>query len=177
MENRRRVAIVLGYGCHLTDPIKRYLEKVAAYDSAIPFYLIITTGGFTQEKSAPGVSEARMMADYLESFGVSTPVILEEEALTTLENLRFVYELVRANGLENKKLVIFCDSARAFKIKLLARLIFGKWPRIASYDFSKSVRPKLKQLFINTPIELLAFFVPPLERLGLRKRERLNANR
>lgn len=171
------VAVVLGYGCHLTESIKRYLERVAAYESAYKFSVIITTGGFTEKKSAPGISEAWLMANYLKAFGVSAPVILEERARTTTENLRNVARLIRERGLEGKPIMIFADSCRALKVRLLARLIIGVWPMIRKYDLSRRFTAKLRQWFLATPFDLLGFFIPALERVELRLRARLNASR
>ena len=177
MEKQGTLAVVLGYGCHLTEPIKRYLETVVAYESAYEFEAAIVTGGFTQPKSAPGISEAAMMAGYLESFGLKAPLILEERARTTTENLRGVLRVMQEYGLKPERIMIFCDSCRALKVRLLARLILGVRPMVVKYDLTKRFWLKTKQYLIATPVDLLGFFIPALEGLELRLRTQLNTNR
>lgn len=95
MAEKDALVVVLGYGCHLTEPMKNYLDSVASFVATNSVTAIVATGGYTNRKSAPGVSEAGMMAAYLKGRGVITSVILEETAVTTNENLRSVAGIIR----------------------------------------------------------------------------------
>ena len=66
MSSESAVVAVLGYGCHLTTEIGEYLEKVASFVAHNPTEAIITSGGFTNQKTAPERTEAGMMAFELE---------------------------------------------------------------------------------------------------------------
>ncbi|MDP2648176.1 MAG: hypothetical protein Q8P35_02980, partial [Candidatus Yanofskybacteria bacterium] len=65
------VVIVCGYGCHLVTPdsrdtpLKNYLDRVVQFLNTHRPSAVVLCGGYTQQKSAPGVSEAALMRDYI----------------------------------------------------------------------------------------------------------------
>ncbi len=65
MAKKDALVVVLGYGCHLTQPMKNYLDSVISFVKRNGVTAIVATGGYTNRKSAPGISEAGMMASYL----------------------------------------------------------------------------------------------------------------
>lgn len=176
MGKKDALVVVLGYGCHLTEPMKRYLDFVASFVETGNIGSIITTGGYTNRKSAPGVSEAGMMAAYLKERGVTLPIILEETAVTTNENLRSVIRIARERRLTDKRIVVFCDGARSFKVRILARLILGRWPEIRAYKLTKGLVAKIKQLLVATPLDVLASQFPFFEKMELRRKEHIMNN-
>lgn len=176
MDENNALVVVLGYGCHLTEPMKKYLDFIVSFTKAGNVAAIITTGGYTNRKSAPGISEAGMMATYLMERDIATPIFLEETAITTNENLCSVLRIAREQKLTNKRVVVFCDSARSFKVRILARLILGRWPEIKTYELTKGLIPKIKQLLIATPLDVLASQFPFLEKMELRRKEHIMNN-
>lgn len=172
------LVIVLGYGYHLTDPIKRYLEFVTSFirQQRSGTTTIITTGGYTNRKSAPGVSEAGMMAGYLKECGVTAQIIVEESSVTTIENLRNVKSIAHELGFTGKQIVVFCDSARSFKVRIIGRLIISCWLKINTYKLTKGVVANLKQLIIATPLDILASQFSFFEKMALRRKEDIMNN-
>lgn len=73
-------------------------------------------------------------------------------------------------------MIIFCDSARSFKVKILARLIIGRWPEVKIYELTKGVVAKVKQIFIATPLDVLASQFPFFEKMELRRKEHIINN-
>ncbi|MEK7452755.1 MAG: ElyC/SanA/YdcF family protein [Patescibacteria group bacterium] len=173
MAEKNVLVVVLGYGCHLTEPMKHYLDLVIDFSEISDVVAIVTTGGYTNRKNAPGVSEAGMMADYLKECGVVVPLILEESSVTTNQNLQSITRVISERNFDYKRLVIFCDGARSIKVKILARLILGHWPEVMTYELTKSFIAKLKQLFIATPFDVLASKFPFFEKMELRRKERI----
>ena len=173
MAEKDALVVVLGYGGHLTEPIKKYLDLVGSFAMAGNVAAIITTGGYTNRKSAPGVSEAGVMAAYLKECGVTTPILLEETAVTTNENLRGIARITREQRVTNKRVVIFCDNARSLKVKILAWLILGHWLEIKTYELTKGLIAKIKQLVIATPLDILASQFPFFEKMELRRKEHI----
>ena len=167
------LVVVLGYGCHLTEPMKNYLNSVVSFVETNCVVAIVVAGGYTNRKSAPGVSEAGTMAAYLKECGVRNPIILEETAVTTNENLRGVARITSERRLTNKRVVIFCDNARGLKVKILAWLILGHWPKIKTYKLTKGLAAKIKQLVIATPLDILASQFPFFEKMELRRKEHI----
>jgi hypothetical protein len=156
--------------------MKHYLNAVVSFVEANNVAAVVTTGGCTNRKSAPGISEAGMMAAYLKERGVETPIILEEAAVTTNENLRSVGQIMHKQHLDDKQVVVFCDSARSLKVKILARLILGRWPEAKTYELTKGLVAKLKQIFVATPLDIIASQFPFFEKMELRRKERIMNN-
>lgn len=172
MSGQGVLVVVLGYGCHLTDPVRKYLNSVVKYvkrDHRVS--LIITSGGFTARKSAPGVSEAGMMAEYLRSQDLTIPILLEQESRTTKENFLHVRTKTEQEP-AFREIVIFCDSCRRFKVFVFALYYLRRWPTIKTYDLTKSWKAKLRQVCMATPLDLLSFVIPALEKRELAIRER-----
>jgi hypothetical protein len=162
--------VVLGYGCHLNAKVRGYLEHAAEEikKHSPAASLVITTGGYTAHRSAPGVSEAAMMAAHLRTLGVIAPITIEEGARTTVENIRNVGRLIADRGWSPQRLVIFGDRARQKKIRALARHFFH--PRafaIDPYDLRRSLMHTLVQSTIAVPFDALVARVSWLERLSL----------
>ena len=169
------VLVVLGYGCHLSVRMQNYLDTVLAYARKHKPIAVITTGGFTNQKSAPGVSEATMMKRYLEHNGLEAPVYTDETACSTVENLRNSAGLLLQHGLHQHPVVVFCNRAHAAKVAGLAWLYLTRMPTIKTYALSRDMKTYLDQLFVATPLTLLATQVEWLERREMRRKERMMA--
>lgn len=136
--NLRHIVIVCGYGCHLDTPLRPYLDRVVNFINSIENsrLLVIFCGGPTQQKTAPGVTEAALMADYVyprtNTHGNS---ILEIEKLadsyTTFYNVRQTFFFLKylfksksgfaSNQTLPIRITIFCEATRSANVMLLAR--------------------------------------------------------
>lgn len=169
----KSVAIVMGYGCHLTDGLIAYLDVAVNFAKYNQLAAIICSGGFTNQRSAPGVSEASVLAGYLRQSGVFQPIYLDESARTTAENLHGARAVMKEKRLRPKSLVIFCDAARAMKVRILARAILGQWPLIITYDLSKKKAEWLKQTLIALPLDVVGLAVPALREAMVKRRKKI----
>ncbi|MCC6405285.1 MAG: YdcF family protein [Candidatus Yanofskybacteria bacterium] len=121
-----RLVIVNGYGCDLDSPLKQYLDAVVAFLDENPS-CVVFTGGQTQRRSFPGMSEASVMASYVRSQVPDLECVLEDRSYTTYDNIRNAAMLVREKGWEPDRILIFCEATRALKVMLLARHFFKEW--------------------------------------------------
>jgi len=103
------------------------------------------------------------------------PIILDETATTTKENLQGIVRIVHERVLEvdREQVVIFCDEARSFKVKVLGRLILGYWPKTNTYDLTQEWRAKIMQIAIATPLDVIASLIPSLEKLKHSRKQRI----
>lgn len=169
----KRFALVCGYGCHLNDGIKRYLNDVISWCYQNPDAIVILSGGFTNKKTMPGISEASMMRDYLTKRFVTNRVILDEEAILSIDNIRNAARMLE--GLDERELFIFCDSIRAVKIWIMG-LIYLDTFTLVRHNFHRSFREKCIQV-IRTVIELSFIILRPLEWIARKQRIALNKRR
>ncbi|HUT22399.1 MAG TPA: ElyC/SanA/YdcF family protein [Candidatus Bipolaricaulota bacterium] len=169
----KSIAIVMGYGCHLSDDLKRYLDMVANFARYNSLAAIICSGGFTNKRSAPGKSEASVIAEYLRSQKVFQPIHLDESARTTAENLHGARKVMAEKRLRPDRIIIFCDAARAMKVRVLARLILGKWPLVITYDMSGKVIEWFKQTLLATPLDVIGLHVPAVREAMLARRRKI----
>src|SRR5438067_473253 len=153
------VAIVCGYD-RFSD-LHVYAEQVASEIAAARVERIIVTGGFTSRDSYH--SEAWVMARVLASKLPHAAVVLEEWAMTTVDNLVFS----RAIALERfaaGSFLVFCDHAHRFKASVLTRIILGANATVRSIPravpwMTHAVEP------LSIVCESVCAVVPPLRKL------------
>lgn len=166
------IYIVMGYGCHLTKKIMQYLNCVL--ENLKNGDIVITSGGFTQQKTASGISEALMMEEYLkEGCSKNVTFIKEESSITTYQNLKNS-KCVISQIKKDNKITIVCDFSRSIKIWIMSLFIFGvPMPRIITQNLSESCYEKIKQIFVATPLDLLAEILPILRRIKEGRKRKL----
>lgn len=128
-QDKKIVLVVCGYGCHLDTPLKLYLDRVVRFikENKQPIQMVIFCGGFTQQKSAPGVSEAMLMREYIYSNleEIRPPafwIYCEDRSYTSFQNIERAAEIIRTERLYNDcRIVIFCEATRSANIIMLAR--------------------------------------------------------
>ena len=173
--------LVPGYGCFLTRELRWYLNEVRNFILEFRPQYVILSGGKSQ-KSAGDISEARVMFNYLTKDGPlcsGTKFVLEEKALTTLENISnaqlFIKQLATVDA-KRVRLVVFCEASRQRKVHILTWLIMTKLGPLEMRPVAWERSQTLKQL-VSTVLELAAFFFPPLRwgfhQLRLRRAERI----
>jgi hypothetical protein len=160
------ICAVLGYSCHLTPLVRRYLDSVCRdLKTTPPETVLFFSGGFTMDATAPGVSEARMMADYLGAH-IDREHVLDEQARTTLENLRNLARTCRDRGIAASSVVICCDRVRRKKIAHVARRLLGGPPQLWCYDLERSPLHSAVQQTLGLAFDALAVRLAPIEWAG-----------
>lgn len=163
--------VILGYGCNLTDKIKKYLNHVCLYVRR--YDNVIVSGGYTSNKTAPDISEAMMMEEYLRKYFFLKNIIKEDGSITTLDNLINSKKIISERS-EMSQVIIFYSSSRLLKVWMMSLFIFGiPMPKIISYDFGESWFEKMKQTFIATPLDLLAMVIPFFRKLQRERKLRI----
>lgn len=122
-EPGRDYLVVLGaavYGDQPSLTLVRRLEGARDYLLAYPDSVAIVSGGM-----GPGetVTEAQAMHDWLLAHGIPEErVLMEPQATSTMENLQFSFDLIRARGDEPDGRVAIVSSAyHLYRAKLMAR--------------------------------------------------------
>jgi len=132
------IVIVCGYGCHLVDVLVVYLNKVIDFLKENKPDLVIFCGGETQRDSAFGISEAQMMANYVNDSLVRFlsfiddrrifPFRIENDSYTTHENIRNASIILNSWAGPRKEEIkgkihisIFCEATRAANVVMLSR--------------------------------------------------------
>lgn len=164
----RRIVVVCGYGCHLTPELTAYLDEVAAHIRKTESYFVILCGGFTQRASAPGKSEAAVMAEYLRPLvGERAIFYLEEDSYMTQESIRGSAAIIRTmrqwpwRGAEPRvdEVTVFCEAQRALKVLLCCWFLMPVRVKLktASWELASPVWELVK-----TAKDMVTLFVPPV---------------
>ena len=119
----RDYLIVLGaavYGDQPSLTLVRRLEGTLDYLNEHPDTVAIVSGGMGKGEN---VTEAQAMHDWLIAHGVPEErVIMEPKATSTLENLKFSFDIIRARGDEPQGNVAIVSSAyHLYRAKLMAK--------------------------------------------------------
>jgi len=154
-----RIGIVCGYDRY-TD-LDQYTQRVADELALEPFDAIIVTGGFTNPESRH--SEAQLMSAIVTRHMPHALVVLEERAMTTLDNL--VFGKAAAEKLFDRidRFVVFCDIPHRLKVSILTRLILGVRGTVRGVHRVVPFITHLCEPF-SIVIESAAAVVPPLRK-------------
>ena len=154
-----RIGIVCGYDRY-TDP-DQYTQLVADELAREPFDAVIVTGGFTNPQSKR--SEAEVMSAVVRRQMPQMIIVLEERAMTTLDNLVFGKAVAEKLFDRIDRFVVFCDIAHRLKVSILARLILGVRATVRGVH---RVVPFITHLIepLSIVIESAAALVPPLRK-------------
>jgi hypothetical protein len=151
----RHIVIVCGYGCHLVPELQGYLDRIVQFCNEQQSDCLILCGGFTQRKSAPGMSEARLMKEYILPRLKYSPslVFLEENSYITPDNIKNAAETIRTKDLLNidltTKLTVFCEATRALKVDDAIRYCIGRRATIetASWELMSPTKQIISTLY------------------------------
>ncbi|MDO4982195.1 MAG: YdcF family protein [Eubacteriales bacterium] len=118
----RKYLIVLGAAVHGDSPslaLEHRLEGAFDYLTAHPDTIAIVTGG---RGKGENISEAECMYSYLIDNGISPErIITEDRAVSTVENLKFSFDIIRSLGDEpNGNVCIVSSAYHLFRAKCLA---------------------------------------------------------
>lgn len=122
-EPARDYLVVLGaavYGDQPSLTLVRRLEGARDYLLAYPDSVAIVSGGMGAGET---VTEAQAMRDWLLANGISADrVLMEPKATSTMENLQYSFEIIRARGDEPDGHVAIVSSAyHLYRAKLMAK--------------------------------------------------------
>lgn len=167
----RHVVIPFGYGCHVNRELEGYLDRQVRFGNERKPDGWVFTGGFTQRKSAPGVSEARLMHDYVIPKLTYAPglVYLEEDSYTTPDNAEKVSGFLLSKKIlgTQTEITVFCEATRVLKADLLIRHFLGR--RVNFETASWELMAPESQV-ISTLYDWAAIKFPPLARFWRYKR-------
>jgi len=135
----RSVGIVCGYD--LNDDLPGYVRSVAPLIARENLDFVILSGGRTSPRSDH--SEAWVMAGHLREMLTAPMIVLEEHAMTTLENLIFARGLAEHHAGAVARFVVFCDRVHRRKVAALSRLILGARAIVHCVDREVSLRVRL----------------------------------
>jgi DUF218 domain len=151
----RSVGIVCGYD--LNDDLPGYVTSVASLIAREKLDFVILSGGRTSPRSHH--SEAWVMARQLRKLVPMPELVLEEHAMTTLENLIFARGLAEHHVGAVARFVVFCDRTHRRKVATLARLILGARTIVQSVDRDVATAVRLFEP-ISHCIEAVVAVVP-----------------
>jgi hypothetical protein len=136
----RSVGIVCGYD--LDDDLGGYVRSVAPLIAREKLDVVILSGGRTSPRSHH--SEAWVMAQQLSGLIAAPPLVLEEHAMTTLENLIFARGLAEQHADDEvERFVVFCDAIHRRKVTTLSRLILGARTAVRAVEHQVALRVRL----------------------------------
>lgn len=155
---------IFGYGCHLNKELRKYLDNNVKFANREKPDCLVFCGGFTQRKSAPGVSEAKLMRDYVIPQLCYTPkyIFLEENSYTTPDNAqKLATTAAWYLWTDQIKLTVACEATRALKVDDAIRYYLGRRPNIETSSWE--LMSPTKQI-IATLYDWVAIRFPPLAR-------------
>jgi hypothetical protein len=154
------IAIVCGYD--LDADLGAYVQRVARKLDGIQLEAIVLSGGRTH----PGIdsSEAREMSRHLAEVRPHGTVLLDHQAMNTLDNLVFARELVAQSFAEAHDLIVCCDIAHSLKAWILARLLLRGRIRMLAVPRRVPLRVWLREP-LSIVFETLGAIVPALRPL------------
>jgi DUF218 domain-containing protein len=154
------IGVVCGYDRF--EDLHEYVERVTVLIAAAPVDVVIFTGGFTSPDSWH--SEAWLMAAVFSQLMPAIRVMIEEQAMTTLDNLVFARRL----GHEIPGLIgewrVYCDAAHRVKVSVLSRIVLGHHARVFAVDRDVEWHIRLIEPFAVV-LESICAHVPGLQRL------------
>ena len=174
------IAIVCGYDLH--SDLRDYVRRVAGVLDAERCDALILSGG----RTSPTIddSEAQAMTRALSEHLTDHVVVLEERAMTTLDNIVYAKELAE-RLFPVRRYVVTCDRVHAIKVRALCALLLRRKFRVRSVARKVPLKITLFEpisFLVEVIAAILPFFRPPLRsaamRLkGLDERSRRSARR
>ncbi|MGZ8832407.1 MAG: ElyC/SanA/YdcF family protein [Thermoanaerobaculia bacterium] len=139
------VAIVCGYDLH--SELSEYVRRLVPILVAARPDTIVLSGGRTSRHIDD--SEANAMSVALAGHLSHPNVILEESAMTTLDNIVFARSIARSNDVS--RYLVICDRVHAAKVTLLSALLLRRNFRVHTVPRKMPLRIALFE-----PVSLVA---------------------
>ncbi|MGZ4809390.1 MAG: YdcF family protein [Thermoanaerobaculia bacterium] len=154
------IGIVCGYDRF--EDLHLYVEHVVQLITADPVDAVILTGGFTSPSSWH--SEAWLMASVLSRLLPRQRVLIEEQAMTTLDNLVFAKSLAHRIFGRIPIWKVYCDAAHRMKVGVLSRIILGKHAQVFAVEREVELHIRLVEPF-SVVLESICAHVPGFQRM------------
>lgn len=190
MEEKPVVLSVLGYGCHLTPEMEGYLLHAAGILTLLVLeeyknINLILSGGFTNQKTKPGQSEAWMMLKFFHNFfqvhnnrfsGVGISIRIDDNARTTSENIQGIAKILKSADINPMKIIILCEVSRKNKVEFFVKkfLNFDSCIEVKAHYFPHNMNIiKQTSQYFATLLSKAAFYLPILQKaeIYLKKRK------
>lgn len=122
---KRDYLIVLGAAVHGDSPslaLQHRLEGALDYMEKYPESVAIVSGG---KGEGENISEALCMYEWLCAHGISPErIIMEDKATSTMENLRFSFDIIEGRGdCPDGNIAIVSSSYHLYRAKCMARIL------------------------------------------------------
>lgn len=152
---QRYSMLVCGFGCELTDELIAYLERAVALVKAYRPAFVVFSGGPTQQFSAPGITEAQLMYDYVvprcSELG-DTQWLQDHDSFDSLDTIVHAKELLEART-EPGRLVTYTDASRTLKVNAVAKRKMPRWKFIQeTYDLHSNPETQIIALLMELPM-------------------------
>lgn len=153
--------VMLILGCQVMDWGPSYLlqdrlDTALAYLEEHPDMLVVVSGG--QGSNEP-MSEAKAMADFLVSHGISeSTILLEEKSTSTWENLQFSAALLEACGVDTTDGILIVSNAFHLRRAGMLALRAG-FAEVDVLAAPSSHIPSRIKMYIREPIALAKSFI------------------
>ena len=153
------IAIVCGYDDQAS--LRPYIELLAPKINALRPSFLVLSGGCTSPVSEE--SEALVMSRLVQELCPGQPYVLEEAAMSTIENVVNAKALAERTFGRVDRWFIFCGRTHRAKVAALARLLLGRGVRVIAVP--RKVRLMVRLLEPpSLVIESAAALLPPLRR-------------
>lgn len=153
----KSIGIVCGYDRF--DDLHEYVEQVAELIAEVD--AVILTGGFTSPESWH--SEAWLMAAVLARVMPRQRILIEEQAMTTLDNLVFAKSLAHRIFGRVREWRVYCDAAHRLKVAVLSRIVLGRQAQVFAVDREVEWHIRLVEP-LSVVFESVCAHVPGLQR-------------
>jgi len=166
------VGIVCGYGTQLDDTYREHLDAVAK--DADKFDFVLVSGGFTNPKNK-NLSEAAVMEEYLLKRNSSLVIFREEQALSSIDNLRYSKQILLTlfPDLNFKpEIVIYCKRPWWLKVKLLSLFLMKPFNKVSvrATSHATSWKEYVKQCVFAIVFDFLSLLFPKLQSWKMRRK-------
>ena len=161
-----RVAIVCGYD--LRTDLRDYVRRVAGVLDEEQCDALVLSGG----RTSPTIddSEAQAMTRALAEHLVGPHIVLEERAMTTLDNIVYARELAE-QLFPVREYIVTCDRVHAAKVFALSAILLRRRFRVRSVARRVPLKVTLFEP-VSLVVEVIAAIVPifrtPLRRAAMK---------
>lgn len=158
------IAILCGY--RELHSLKDYIARIAPHLQLDAPAFAILSGGIT---TSDGRSEAEVMAETLSQICPEQPFLLDEDAMTTLDNLVNGKALAERTFGRVSRWTVFCDTTHRLKVATLTRLILGADAVVRDVPRPVPLGTRLLELptlLVESCAAVLPWLRPPVRRIA-----------
>jgi hypothetical protein len=150
--------LICGFGCHLNDSLSGYLNRAVALCKALKPHYVVFSGGATQQRTAPGLTEAQVMYDFVvprcgELTG--TDWICDHNAFTSVENVINTKRALLEHTVPGR-LLTYTDASRTLKVRLGTYWLMREWQITQeTYDLHSNPVNQVVSLALEAPMIII----------------------